>query len=39
MIMVIVFDDRTTLGLVRLSINMIMEELLQILNPIYQDKG
>jgi predicted regulator of Ras-like GTPase activity (Roadblock/LC7/MglB family) len=39
MIMVIVFDDRTTLGLVRLSINMIMDELLQILSPIYQDKG
>lgn len=39
MIMVIVFDDRTTLGLVRLSINMIMDELLQILSPVYQDKG
>jgi len=39
MIMVIVFDDRTTLGLVRLSINMIMDELLQILSPIYQEKG
>jgi len=39
MIMVIVFDDRTTLGLVRLSINMIMDELLQILSPIYQNKG
>ena len=35
MIIVIVFDDRTTLGLVRLSINMIMDELLQILSPIY----
>ena len=39
MIIVIVFDDRTTLGLVRLSINMIMDELLQILSPIYQEKG
>lgn len=39
MIIVIVFDDRTTLGLVRLSINMIMDELLQILTPIYQDEG
>ena len=39
MIMVIVFDDRTTLGLVRLSINMIMDELLQILSPIYKEKG
>jgi predicted regulator of Ras-like GTPase activity (Roadblock/LC7/MglB family) len=36
MIIVIVFDDRTTVGLVRLSINMIMDELLQILGPIYQ---
>lgn len=36
MIIVIVFDDRTTVGLVRLSINMIMDELLQILSPIYQ---
>jgi len=39
MIIVIVFDDRTTLGLVRLSINMIMDELLQILSPIYQSEG
>jgi len=39
MIIVIVFDDRTTLGLVRLSINMIMDELLQILTPIYQNEG
>ncbi len=39
MIIVIVFDDRTTLGLVRLSINMIMDELLQILSPIYEEKG
>ena len=38
MIMVIVFDDRTTVGLVRLSINMIMDELLQILGPIYQSE-
>jgi predicted regulator of Ras-like GTPase activity (Roadblock/LC7/MglB family) len=36
LIMVIVFDDRTTVGLVRLSINMIMDELLHIINPIYQ---
>jgi predicted regulator of Ras-like GTPase activity (Roadblock/LC7/MglB family) len=36
MIIVIVFDDRTTVGLVRLSINMIMDELLGILTPIYQ---
>jgi predicted regulator of Ras-like GTPase activity (Roadblock/LC7/MglB family) len=39
MIIVIVFDDRTTLGLVRLSINMIMDELLQILASIYQTEG
>ena len=38
MIIVIVFDDRTTVGLVRLSINMIMDELLQILEPIYQSE-
>jgi predicted regulator of Ras-like GTPase activity (Roadblock/LC7/MglB family) len=38
MIIVIVFDDRTTVGLVRLSINMIMDELLQILGPIYQSE-
>lgn len=36
MIMVIVFDDRTTVGLVRLSINMIMDELLEILAAVYQ---
>lgn len=36
MIMVIVFDDRTTVGLVRLSINMIMDELLEILVAVYQ---
>lgn len=38
MIIVIVFDDRTTVGLVRLSIDMIMEELLKILSPIYGKK-
>ncbi len=36
MILVIIFDDRTTVGLVRLSINMIMDDLLKILSPIYQ---
>ena len=36
MILVIIFDDRTTVGLVRLSINMIMDELLEILGPVYQ---
>ena len=36
MILVIIFDDRTTVGLVRLSINMIMGELLEILGPVYQ---
>ncbi len=36
MIIVIVFDDRTTVGLVRLSINMIMDELLKIISPIYE---
>jgi predicted regulator of Ras-like GTPase activity (Roadblock/LC7/MglB family) len=35
MIIVIIFDDRTTLGLVRLSIRMIMDELLEIISPIY----
>ena len=39
MIIVIVFDDRTTVGLVRLSINMIMDELVQILRPIYKSEG
>jgi predicted regulator of Ras-like GTPase activity (Roadblock/LC7/MglB family) len=39
MILVILFDDRTTVGLVRLSIDMIMNELRQILDPIYQNKG
>lgn len=36
MILVIVFDDRTTVGLVRLSIDMIMGELLKILTPVYE---
>ncbi len=38
MIIVIVFDDRTTVGLVRLSINMIMDELLKIISPIYEKR-
>jgi len=37
MIIVVVFDDRTTVGLVRLSISMVMEDLLEILNPIYKN--
>ncbi len=37
-IMVILFDDKTTLGLIRLKIKQITEELSQVLIPIFEGK-
>jgi hypothetical protein len=37
-IMVTLFDDQTSLGLIRLQINKIIDELSKILSSIFQEK-